>query len=118
MKIFLTWLISALALLISAWLIPGVTISGFGSALLAALILGAINAVIRPILIILTLPINILTLGLFTLVINALMVALAAYILPGFSIDNFGIAIIFSIILMIVSSIMQSMIKDERGERK
>jgi len=116
MKIFLTWLISALALLISAWLIPGVYIAGFGSALLAALILGAINAVIRPILIILTLPINILTLGLFTFVINALMVALAAYILPGFSIANFWIAIIFSIILMIITSIMQSLIK-EKGSK-
>ncbi len=111
MKILLTWLISALALLLSGWLIPGVEVRGFGVALLAALILGAVNAVIRPILILLTLPINILTLGLFTLVINAFMVLLAAALIPGFSISGFGVAIIFSIILSLITWTMETLVK-------
>ncbi len=112
MKIIVTWLLSALAIGISAWLIPGAEISGFGAALLAALILGAVNAVIRPLLIILTLPINILTLGLFTLVINAGMVALTAAILPGFSIANFWIAVLFSVVLSVIGWILNGVIKD------
>lgn len=111
MKLFLTWLISALAIFISAWLVPGVTIRSFGSALLAALILGAVNAFIRPILILLTLPINILTLGLFTLVINVAMVGLVALILPGFAIANFWTALLFTIILSLVVWIMEGIVK-------
>jgi len=118
MKILINWLLSALALLLSAWLIPGVYVSGLSAALLAVVILGAVNAIIRPILIILTLPINILTLGLFTLVINALMIALTAYIIPGFSIENFGIAIIFSIILTIVTEIIESLVEDKKESKK
>lgn len=113
MKIIITWLLSALAIGISAWLIPGAEISSFGAALLAALILGAVNAVIRPLLIILTLPINILTLGLFTLVINAGMVALVAAMLPGFSIANFWVAVLFSVVLSVVAWILNSAIKDD-----
>lgn len=111
MKLFLTWLISALAIFISAWIVPGVTISSFGSALLAALILGAVNAFIRPILLLLTLPINILTLGLFTLVINVAMVGLVALILPGFAIANFWTALLFTIILSLVVWIMEGIVK-------
>lgn len=111
MKLLLTWLISTLALLISSWLIPGAKLSGFWSALIAALILGIVNAVIRPFLVLLTLPINILTLGLFTLVINALMVWLVSAILPGFSISNFWIALIFSIILALTVWLMEVIIQ-------
>jgi putative membrane protein len=118
MKILINWFLSAISLLLSTWLIPGVHVSGLFSALLAVVILGAVNAIIRPILIILTLPINVLTLGLFTLVINALMIALTAYILPGFSIANFGIAIIFSIILTIITEIMESLIKEKVTPKK
>lgn len=113
MKILVTWILSALAIGISAWLIPGAEISGFGAALLAALILGAVNAVIRPLLIILTLPINILTLGLFTLVINAGTVALTAALLSGFSIANFWVAVLFSLVLSLVTWIMEGAIKDD-----
>ena len=117
MKILLTWIIGALAILLSAWIVPGVNIAGFGASLLAALILGAVNAVIRPIIIILTLPINILTLGLFTLVINVAMVALVALIIPGFSIANFWTALIFTIILSIITWIMEGVIKEEKGAK-
>jgi putative membrane protein len=111
MKILLTWLISTLALLISAWLIPGAKIESFWSALIASLVLGIVNAVIRPILVILTLPINLLTLGLFTLVTNGLMVWLASAMLAGFSIANFLTALIFSVILAFIVWIMEAIIK-------
>lgn len=114
MKIILTWLIGAVAMLLSAWLIPGAQVRGFGTALLAALILGAVNAVIRPIILILTLPINILTLGLFTLIINAAMVSLAAAIIPGFSLANFGTALIFSIILSLITWTIETLVKERK----
>lgn len=118
MRILINWFFSAIALLISAWLIPGVYISGFFSALLTVVILGAVNSIIRPILILFTLPINILTLGLFTLIINALMVTLTAYLLSGFNIDNFGIAIIFSIILTIITELIENLIKEKSVSRE
>jgi putative membrane protein len=114
MKILLTWLISSLAIIISAYIVPGVYIKGFFTALITSVILGAINAIIRPILLFLTLPINILTLGLFTLVINALMVSLAAAILPGFSVGGFWVAMLFSIILSLVTWLMEGLIKEGR----
>ncbi len=114
MKLLITWIASALAILLSAWLAPGVYISGFGTALIAAVVLGAVNAIIRPILIILTLPINILTLGLFTLVINALMVTLTAFILSGFSVRNLFTALIFSLILSLVNWVIEALLKDEK----
>lgn len=78
MKLIITWILSTIALLISSWLVPGAKVSGFWAGLIAALVLGVVNATIRPLLVILTLPINILTLGLFTLIINALMVWLVS----------------------------------------
>lgn len=116
MKILLTWLISSLAIIISAYIVPGVYIKGFGAALITSVILGAINAVIRPILLFLTLPINILTLGLFTLVINALMVGLAAAILPSFSVSGFWVAMLFSIILSLVTWLIEGLVKEGNKE--
>ncbi|MFP4514475.1 MAG: phage holin family protein [Parcubacteria group bacterium] len=110
MKLLITWLISTAAIFISAWLIPGASVSGFWAGLLVALVLGVVNAVIRPLLLVLTLPINILTLGLFTLVINALMVLLVAAIIPGFIISSFWIALIFSIILSIIVWILEALL--------
>jgi putative membrane protein len=115
MKLLITWLISTAAVLISAWLISGASVSGFWSGLLVALILGVVNAVIRPFLLLLTLPINVLTLGLFTLVINALMVLLVAAILPGFVVSSFWIALIFSIILSIVVWILEALLDKENN---
>lgn len=110
MKLIITWLLSTAAILISAWLIPGAELSSFWAGLLVALVLGVVNAVIRPLLILLTLPINILTLGLFTLVINALMILLVAAIIPGFMISSFWVAIIFSIILAIVVWMLEALL--------
>ncbi len=114
MKLIITWVVSALAILLSAWLVPGANISGFGSALITALVLGAVNAIIRPIILIFTLPINILTLGLFTLIINASMVSLTAFILPGFSISNFWTALIFSLILSLANWVIEVLLKEEK----
>lgn len=108
MKFILNWLLSTLAIVIAAYIINGfsagaVAISSVWAALIAALILGIVNALIKPILHIISLPITILTLGLFALVINTLMVLLVDWLTPGFSLSGFWIAFIFSIVLSIVS---------------
>ena len=102
MKIFLHWLISAAAIGIAAYIVPGVTIDPI-SALIAAVVLGALNLFIRPIIVILTLPINVVTLGFFSLVINASLVLLATYIVPGFTVASFWTAVLFAIVLSIVN---------------
>ena len=102
MKIFLHWLISAAAIGIAAYIVPGVTIDPI-SALIAAVVLGALNLFIRPIIVILTLPINVVTLGLFSLVINASLVLLATYLVPGFAVAGFWTAVLFAIVLSVVN---------------
>lgn len=109
MEILINWLISALAIIVSAYILPGVHVSGFTTALVTAVILGIINAVIKPIIVILTLPITVLTLGLFTLVINALIILLASSIVPGFKVDGFWWALIFSVVLSIVNSFLHGL---------
>ena len=111
MRFLLSWLIYTLAIIVTAYLLPGVVIESLLAAFILALVLGLINAVLRPIVLILTLPINILTLGLFTLVINALLVMLADFIVSGFSVSSFWWAFLFSIILSIVNLIL-SQIKE------
>ena len=102
MKIFLHWLISAVAIGIAAYIVPGVTIDPI-SALIAAVVLGALNLFIRPIIVVLTLPINVVTLGLFSLVINASLVLLATYLVPGFAVAGFWTAVLFAIVLSVVN---------------
>jgi len=103
-SVLTNWLISALVILSGAYLLPGVHIENFTTALVTALVLGIINAVLKPILLILTLPINILTLGLFTLVINAILIMLTTLIVPGLTIDNFWWALVFGLLLSVVNS--------------
>lgn len=110
-EILLSWLVSALAILVSAYLLPGVHIANFFTALVTAVVLGIINSILKPILLLLTLPINILTLGLLTFVINALLVMLAANIVPGFHVDNFWWALAFSIVLSIINSFLGNLRK-------
>ena len=102
MKLFLHWLISTIAILIAAYIVPGVMVTPLG-AIIAALVLGALNLFIRPILIILTLPITILTLGLFSLVINALLVMLVSFIVPEFFVIGFWSAFFFALVLSVVN---------------
>lgn len=105
MAILLIWIINALSLLIVARVVPGFEITGFYSALIAALMLGLVNAIVRPILLLLTLPITVLTLGLFTFVINALMLWLVASIVKGFDITGFAPAFWSALILWVISFI-------------
>lgn len=100
--ILVRWLISAIAVMLVAYLVPGITVTSFVSALLVALVLGLANAFVRPILVFLTLPITVLTLGLFILVINALLFMITAYFVPGFSVSGFGPAFLGSIVLAII----------------
>lgn len=107
MKTIIHFLVSAIAILITAYILPGVHIDGFLAALILAVVLGAINAILRPILIFLTLPLTIVTLGLFVLVINGLLIMLASYIVPGFTVASFWWALLFGIVLAIVSYILE-----------
>ncbi len=115
-KILLGWAINALCLLALPYLIPAVKISGLGSfagfrtALLAALVLGLLNAIIRPILFILTLPITLLTLGLFTLVLNGLMFWLATRLIDGFEVTSFAWAMVAALAYSVVSWAVSSLL--------
>lgn len=111
MGILVNWLISALVILGIAYVLPGIHVTDFTTALVAALVIGIINAFLKPVLVILTLPINLLTLGLFTLVINALLVLLVDKIVPGFKVDGFFWALIFSIVLSFVNSFVLKNLK-------
>ncbi|MGE5426094.1 MAG: phage holin family protein [Bacillota bacterium] len=113
MKLFIQWLVSAIAILIAAYLIPGVVISGFWAALVVAVVLGLLNLLIKPLLLLLTLPINILTLGLFTFVINALIVMLASGLVPGFRVGGFLNALLFSLVLALIQWAFSSLRKEE-----
>lgn len=113
MKLILRWLINAAALMAIAYYLPGIAVSGFYAALIAALVLGLVNALIRPILVVLTLPINILTLGLFTLVINALMFWLASSIVKGFYVAGFMPAFWGALILTFTSWAISGLLKND-----
>ena len=98
MKTLLKWLLSAAALLCVAYIYSGVQVQSFGSALIAAFVIGLFNAVLRPVLVILTLPVTVVTVGLFLFVINALMFWSAAGVLSGFNVTGFGAALVGSVI--------------------
>lgn len=115
MNILVRWLITTFAIIVSAYILPGITVVGLSTALLAALVLGLINVFLKPILIILTLPINIITLGLFTFVINAALVLLTARLVPGFEVDGFWWALLFSLIVSIVTAGLHSIVQDKRA---
>jgi putative membrane protein len=108
--LFLHWFISAASLLIVAYLFPGIEVRGFGTALVAPVVIGLINATIGFIMKIFTLPLTIITLGIFWLVINALMLQLAAALVPGFFIASFWSAFFGAIVLSIVSTILSALV--------
>ena len=103
MRLLLRWCLSAAALLAAAYLIPGIAVQNFYTALIVALLLGLLNAVIRPILVILTLPINLLTLGLFTFVINGLLFWFVASFVDGFAVSGFWVAVLGAIVVSLIS---------------
>lgn len=109
--ILVSWVLSALVIIAAAYLLPGVQVASFTTALVLAVVLGIINAVLKPILLILTLPINLITLGLFTFVINALLILLATAIVPGFKVDGFWWALLFAILLSLLNSFLNQFTK-------
>ena len=108
MKLLLKWLLSAAALLLVAYLYSGVQVESFTSALIAALVIGLFNAVLRPVLVVLTLPVTIVTVGLFLFVINALMFWAAAGVLGGFHVNGFGAALLGSLIYSLLGLLIES----------
>ncbi|MDX2099128.1 MAG: phage holin family protein [Leptolyngbyaceae cyanobacterium bins.59] len=115
-QFLVTWLVMAVSFLITAYLVPGFYVTGFIAALIAAVMLGLVNAIVRPLLILLTLPLTIFTLGFFLLIVNALTLQLAAFLTRGFSIRGLFSAILGSIVLTIVSSILNMFFKKD-GDR-
>lgn len=111
MTLLLVWILNAVTLLIVAYILPGIVVSSFWSAMIAALVLGLINMLVKPVLILLTLPITIVTLGLFLLVINALMFWLAGSILKGFQVNGFWWAVGGALFYSVISGFLTSLIQ-------
>lgn len=114
MQILINLLLSGIAVLISAYVIPGVQVDGLFAAVVAAIILALVNAFIRPVIGLLTLPVNVMTLGLFSFVITALMVMLTAMIVPGFEVDGFLAALLFGVVLSLVNGLLFTMMPDNK----
>lgn len=114
MKFILRILLSALAVIILAYVLPGVGVDSFVTAILVAVVLSLLNFLVKPILVILTLPITILTLGLFLLVINALIILMAAHFIDGFQVGSIWWAILFSLLLSLLQSILYSILKEDK----
>lgn len=112
MSLLLRLILNALAVILVSYIVPGVQVNGFFTAFITAFVIGLINAVIRPILLVLSLPINILTLGLFTLVINALMFWLASALVPGFQVAGFGAALIGALVFWLVSWASNALVRE------
>jgi putative membrane protein len=117
MRLILIWCCNALALLAVAYLLPGVRVEGFGSALIAALVLGLINTLVRPLLILLTLPVTVLSLGLFILVINGLLFWFAGSVLRGFEVGGFWVALMGALLYSILSSAFSWLIPKQTTRR-
>ena len=111
MQILISWIVSAMVVFAVAYVLPSVVVENFTSALVVALVLGIINAFLKPVLLILTLPINVLTLGLFTFVVNAILILLVSKIVPGFVVNSFLAAFIFGIVLSIANTFVSSAYK-------
>lgn len=111
MELLINLLISALGVFITAQLLPGVSVSSFGTAVLVAIVLGLLNAVIKPLLLILTLPLTIITLGLFTFIINAVLILIASSFVQGFHVDVLLTALLFSLVLSVINSVLSTLTK-------
>lgn len=108
--LILVWILNALALLAVAYLLPGIAVASFGSALIAALVLGLVNMLVKPVLVLLTLPITIVTLGLFLIVINALLFWFVGSVLKGFQVNGFWWAVGGAILYSIISGLLTKLI--------
>jgi putative membrane protein len=113
MVLLVRWILFALAIIFVAWLVPGIEVENFQSAMLVTVIIALINIFIRPLIVFITLPINILTLGIFTLVINALLLMLAGYLAPGVDVEGFLSAFIGSVVLAFLGLIINMVTIDK-----
>lgn len=109
MTILLAIIINTLAVFVTGYILPGIHLTSFWTAVVVSIVLGIVNAILRPIIFILTLPINILTLGLFSFVIMGLLVYLVSAIVPGFTVNNFGWAILFALIVALINWFLWSL---------
>ena len=115
MRLLLTWLINAAALMALPYLMHSVYVTNFGAALVAALLLGLVNTFIRPVLVVLTLPVTVVSLGLFILVINALLFLLVAHLVVGFHVAGFGSAFVAAILYSVISWALSTLLLNKDG---
>lgn len=118
MNFLIKLLLSAIAVVLSSYLLPGVTVEGFWTAFLVAVLLSLLNVTLKPLLVLFTIPITFVTLGLFLLVINALMIMIADYVIDGFYINNFWWALAFSLILSIFNSLLNELSRKSDDQEK
>lgn len=115
MPILVAIIINTIAVFATGYILPGIQMHSFWTAVIVSIVLGIVNAILRPIIFILTLPINILTLGLFSFVIMGLLVYLVSAIVPGFTVDNFGWAILFALIVSLINWFLWSLVPGARS---
>jgi len=113
--VLIRWLVLTISIILTSYLVDGIYVESFFSALFAALVLGILNALFRPVMLVITLPINILTLGLFTFVINALLLKMVSGVVPGFYVYGFWSAVFGSLIISLVSWLLSSFVSDRGG---
>lgn len=116
MNIVIKFLLNGLAVVLTAYLLPGVSVEDYWTALIVALVLSFANVVVKPVLIVLTIPITLVTLGLFLLVINALIILMVDYFVPGFLVDGFWWAVLFSLILSLFNSLFEDLMKKSQKQ--
>ncbi|MFL6573682.1 MAG: phage holin family protein [Burkholderiales bacterium] len=117
MRLLLAWLINAFALVAVAYLMPGISVASFTTALIAALVLGLINAVVRPVLVLLTLPVTIITLGLFIFVLNGLLFWFVGSFIQGFVVDGFWSGVFGAIVFSLISWLLSALLLHSREPR-
>jgi putative membrane protein len=115
MRLLLVWILNAIALLAVAYLYPGVQVQDWKAAAIAALVLGLVNTLVKPVLVILTLPVTIVTLGLFLIVLNALLFWAVASIVPGFHVSGFWAAVLGAILYSVIGWLLSLLLPDSKG---
>ena len=118
MNFILKIIVTSLAVLFSAYLLPGVSVENYTTAIIVAIVIALLNIFLKPILILLTIPVTVLTLGLFLLVINAFIILIAGELVPGFSVNGFWWALLFSIILSLVTSLLESIASTKKQRQR
>ncbi|WP_031427065.1 phage holin family protein [Flavimarina sp. Hel_I_48] len=113
MKILLKLVVTAIAVLVLANLLPGIYVDSFWTSLVVAVVLGLLRLIVKPVLVLLTLPITLLTLGLFLLIVNAIIILMAGYLVSGFGVESIWYALIFSVLLSLLQSVLFGLIKEE-----